>query len=130
MTILSLSSASLTNPGIGQGLLTITLAVWAIWLITSFILNKIRVKCLIRNLPTLGRGHWFSGNLVDLFDIGNIGFHSEAKKRYGGALVIHGILGVSDSSSVANSSTYIGPGRANILLGPTSNAPHPNKGTQ
>jgi hypothetical protein len=127
MSILNISSAALSSANIGRGLLAFAIASGVLWFIGSYILDKLRVKSLIRNLPTLGRGHWFSGNLLELFDIGNIGFHSEAKKRYGGALVIHGILGVSNAIYDSASQTHTNAGRANILLGSARDAPHINQ---
>ena len=131
MAIFNLSIAAFSNTTLAKGLLAFTLISWAFWLIGSYILDQIRVKSLIRNLPTLGRGHWFSGNLTELYHIGNIGFHTEAKKRYGGALVIHGILGVRISLLIpTNVQAYLEAGRANIFFRPTRNASHPDKGAQ
>ena len=49
----------------------------------------------------------FAGNFDEIYDVKNLRWHHEVIKKYGGALVVHGILGVRfRCSNSHDSSSY------------------------
>ena len=94
----------------------------AIWTSFYHLLNVLHVKSLIKTLPKFGqRGSWIAGmfvqlliflsthteklisnapgNLMEMFDAGNLAWHQKATQKYGGAVQFNALLGVRHLSS-------------------------------
>ena len=72
-----------------------------------------------------------TGNFAEIYDVNNIRWHHEVIKKYGGALLVNGILGVRSVRACPVRSLIAGTlaGRTNILHRPARATSHHSEGS-
>ncbi|OCB91363.1 cytochrome P450 [Sanghuangporus baumii] len=57
------------------------------------LLQRVRVKSLVRGLPGPDNPSWLTGNFPEIYDVLNVRWHHEAVRRYGKLFQINGMFG-------------------------------------